>query len=200
VRTPNTQCVLCAKPLYRRPFELAKTRYAACLPCRAKAQSVVGVTAAQQAGLARGRVKGDNRRRGYVHREESRAKCSAANKAYWDANPELAVARGAKLRAEKHYLWNGGITKLNKSIRQMHENRKWMDAVKARDGRCLRCGSTSDLESHHVKALGALIGELGIKSREDARRHAGVLWDLANGETLCEPCHYAEHGRLQPCG
>jgi 5-methylcytosine-specific restriction endonuclease McrA len=98
-------------------------------------------------------------------------------------------------RAEKHYLWKGGITKLNKSIRQMTENRRWMDTVKERDGRCIRCGSTSDLESHHKRSLADLMADLAIKNRDDARKHAAILWDLENGETLCEPCHYQEHGR-----
>ena len=56
MRTPNAACIICAKPLYRRPYELAKVRYAACMDHRAKAQSVVGVTDAQRKGLALGSV------------------------------------------------------------------------------------------------------------------------------------------------
>lgn len=197
MRTPNTACVLCQKPLYRRPADMARRRYAACMACRGKAQAVVGVTDAQQAGLSRGRVKGTNHRTGYRHRPESKAKTAAANRAFWASHPELAVARGAQTRGEKHYRWNGGSSRLNTSIRQMHENRKWMDAVKARDGRCLRCGATDALESHHRVSLAELIQTLGIASREDARRHAAILWDLNNGETLCRSCHDAEHGRAR---
>lgn len=43
MRTPNTQCLLCAKPLYRRPYEMAKVRYAACMACRSEAQKVSGI-------------------------------------------------------------------------------------------------------------------------------------------------------------
>ena len=91
VRTPNTQCLICGKPLYRRPYEMAKVRFAA----------------------------------------------------------------------------------------------------------CVRCGSVEHLESHHVVELADLIERLGIKSRDDARKHAAMLWDLDNGITLCEPCHYVEHGRTR---
>jgi 5-methylcytosine-specific restriction endonuclease McrA len=167
------------------------------MACRSEAQKVAGITERQQSGLSLGREKGTNHRAGYSHREESKLKASATHKAYWAANPDKALARGAKIRGEKNYRWNGGSSKLNVSIRQMTENRKWMDDIKERDGRCLRCGSTARLESHHKRSLADLIADLAIKSRDDARKHAAILWDLANGETLCEPCHYQEHGRTR---
>lgn len=179
---------------------MARVRYAACMSCRGKAQSFVGVTDAQSVGLnaGRGKGKGANRRTGYKHREESKRKTSAANRKFWAANPDKAVARGAKNRAEKAYNWKGGIAKLAVSIRAMHEMRKWQESVKARDGRCVRCGSTSNLEAHHVRSFADLLRDCAIKSRDDARRHAVILFDLSIGETLCIPCHYAEHGRRVP--
>jgi hypothetical protein len=175
---------------------MAKSRYAACMKDRSEAQKFVGVTEAQREGLVLGREKGTNHRAGYKHREESKQKVGLANRAYWADHPEEAITRGAKVRGENHYSWKGGITKLNKSVRQMTENRKWMDAVKARDGKCVRCGSTENLESHHIRSLSEMIDAFGIKSREDARNTAAV-WDLLNGETLCVSCHYKEHGRTQ---
>ena len=195
MRTPNTECILCKKPLYRRPSDMARARYAACLDCRSEAQKVVGMTDAQNVGLSLGRTPGDNGRTGYAHKEESKRKASETHKAYWAANPEKAIQRAAKNKGDSHYRWNGGANKLNTSIRQMHENRKWMDAVKARDGCCQECGATDPLEAHHKIHLAELIDTLGIKSREDAAKHANVLWDIENGKTLCRPCHYAEHGR-----
>ena len=196
MRTPNTHCALCAKPLYRRPSDMAHSRYVACMACRAKAQSVFGVTDAQAAGLSSGRVKGRNNRVGFVHRPETKAKIGASNEAFLAANPEVAIARGEKIRGENHYQWKGGVTRLNLSIRRMNENRKWMDGVKSRDGRCLRCGSADDLESHHIVELADLIDRFNIKSRDDARRHADQLWALSNGETLCRACHWQHHGRI----
>ena len=197
MRTPNTECLLCGKPLYRRPSDMAKFRYAACMAHRSEAQKVAGITPRQLEGLSCGRVKGTNHRAGYKHRSESRAKASASHKEWCENNPDKVAARGAKNRAENHYRWNGGISKLNKSIRLMTEHRKWMRAVRKRDGKCRRCGSTECLESHHLTPLGELIERHGIKSRDEARACA-ALWDLGNGETLCQPCHYAEHGRRLP--
>lgn len=162
---------------------------------RGQAQAISGLTEAQRASLRLGSSKGTNHRTGYQHRAESRRKASESQKVWCAANPERVSARGEKVRAEAHYMWKGGITKLNKSIRQMNENRRWMEAVKARDGCCVRCGSGELLEAHHKTELAALIEQLQITSRDDARAHAAEFWDLDNGMTLCQPCHYQEHGR-----
>jgi hypothetical protein len=177
---------------------MARHRYAACMKCRSEAQKVAGVTAAQQAGLRRGRSKGTNHRTGYKHREESKRQIAASNKAFWAAHPDLAVERGTKTRGELNHRWKGGVSRLNTSIRQMTENRTWADAVRSRDSKCVRCGSTESLEAHHKTEFADLIERLGINSRDDARCHAAILWALDNGEALCEACHYAEHGRICP--
>ena len=174
---------------------MASSRYAACMSCRGSAQKTVGVTDKQKAGLSQGREKGTNHRSGYRHREESKAKTTEANKVFWNTHPEQLAKRGEKTRGPKHYKWKGGATKLNVSIRQMDENRKWIEAVKERDGKCVRCSSVEVLEAHHKVPLVTLIETLDIKYREDAWRHAAVLWDIDNGETLCQDCHYMEHGR-----
>lgn len=192
-RTPNTKCKLCSKPLYRRPSELAKVRYAACMTCRGKAQSLAGVTEAQQAGLARGRVKGTNHRVGYKHRESSKQKTSRANREFWKANPDKALARAK--RGADAYQWKGGVSRLNTSIRQMHEYVKWSKAVRARDSQCIKCGSTEQLEAHHTREFAHVLRDCKVKNRDDARRHALIIFDVNIGQTLCRPCHYAEHGR-----
>lgn len=195
MRTPNCACIVCQKPLYRRPNELRKVRHVACLEHRAEAQKLSGITDAQQVGLGLGRKKGTNNRTGYKHSEASKQKTSDSHKKWAAENPERVAERSRKIRAENHYNWKGGSTKLNTSIRQMTENRIWMDAIKGRDGKCMACGALSPLESHHKKELAYLIESLNIKSREDARQNAHILWDLENGITLCEPCHYKQHNR-----
>jgi 5-methylcytosine-specific restriction endonuclease McrA len=165
------------------------------MACRSEAQKVAGITVKQLAGLSLGSQKGTNHRTGYHHREESKRKVAQTNRDFWAANRDKAMERGAKVRGPLNVRWKGGVSKLNESIRRMTENRRWMDAIKARDGCCVRCGSVERLESHHRKGLARLIAELGIASREDARRQAAALWSISNGITLCEPCHYAEHGR-----
>jgi 5-methylcytosine-specific restriction endonuclease McrA len=162
---------------------------------RAEAQKISGITEAQKAGLSLGRVKEDNRRKGCKQSETVKRKVAEANKRYWAEHPEQLAARGEAMRGENHYQWKGGASKLNTAIRQMNENRKWMDAVKERDGgKCVRCDSTREIESHHIIELVTLIEAYKVQTRDDARKIA-KFWDLDNGITLCQPCHYVEHGR-----
>jgi hypothetical protein len=161
---------------------------------RAEAQRREGMTDAQQAALAKGRQKGTNHREGTSHSDDTKQKISRTAKAYWRKHPEEAKARGAKTRGPLAYNWKGGSSRLNTAVRRMTEHRKWMDAVVRRDERCLKCGVKTDLEAHHIRPLAALLAEHGIKNREQARDCA-ALWNVANGETLCEKCHCSEHGR-----
>jgi len=162
---------------------------------RAEAQRQSGITDKQRAGLAFGRVKGTNHLDGLPKSEESKRKRSRSIAQWCKEHPAEVVARGAKTRGPKHYLWKGGVSRLNTSIRRMTENRKWMDAVKERDGVCMRCGAAEGLESHHIEPLSEIVERLGITSRKAARENAAELWSLENGITLCQRCHYKEHGR-----
>ena len=194
MRTPNTKCIVCEKPLYRRPKDMEKARFSACVKHRAEAQKLVGITEAQQAALSMGRQKGTNHLNGVPKTKQSNTKRSQSVKEWCKQNPEAVSARGEKLRGENHYRWSGGASKLNQAIRRMTENRKWMDAVKRRDGCCTQCGSGESLEAHHLKALAEIIQDNSIESVDEARR-CPELWDVDNGVTLCQRCHYQEHGR-----
>ena len=58
----------------------------------------------------------------------------------------------------------------------------WSRAVKKRDNnKCVRCGSISKLEAHHIK---------------HKKNEPQLAFDVSNGETLCDQCHYREHGKL----
>lgn len=194
MRTPNTKCCICGKPLYRRPFELAKVRYVACMEHRNEAQSLFELTDAQVYALSMGRTSGTNHRTGYKHREESKRKTSESHKKWCAANPDKVKARGAKTRGAMHYNWKGGYSRINTAIRRMTENRKWMDAVVRRDCRCSRCGAETDLEAHHIKPLSEIIKDNNITGTTSAR-YCSELWDISNGITLCEKCHCEHHGR-----
>lgn len=150
------------------------------------------VTDLQQTALAAGRAVNPGGRLGRPHRPETRATIKAAGLAYWAANPDKALARAR--RAEQSPNWKGGVTRLNVSIRQMDEYRKWARLVRARDGCCQQCGSIEKLEAHHREELAVLLARLGVVDRATARVEP-KLWDTENGVTLCRPCHYAAHER-----
>ena len=152
------------------------------------------LTEKQKDALAMGRQKGTNHLEGIPKSEESKRKRSEAMRAWCAANPDKVKNRAAKNSGSNNYRWNGGSSRLNTSIRQLTEHRRWMDTVVRRDGECFKCGADTDLEAHHIKPMAEIIAEHNIKTREQARECA-ALWDLSNGITFCERCHYEHHGR-----
>lgn len=104
---------------------------------------------------------------GVKHDEESRRKNSEARK--------REVAGG------KHIFWKGGITPINKKIRNCGKYRSWKRAVFERDNyACVWCkvknedGKTIKLNADHIKPF-AIYPELRFA--------------IDNGRTLCVPCH-----------
>jgi len=185
MRTPNTKCEICGKPLYRRPFELKKYNSVCCVGCR----SALYKKRPPSPNLELGREKGTNHLGGIPKSKSSNIKRSKSHKKWCKENPDKVKARGAKCRGENHYNWKGGSSNLNKSIRTMHENRKWMEAVKKRDKNCQHCESIKKLESHHIIPLAMLLERYKITNRDEARE-CKELWDIKNGITLCRKCHY----------
>ena len=145
--------------------------------------------------LEKGRgIKGVNHLNGIPKSPESNIKRSISHKKFWSEHPDKALERGKKIQGSKHYKWNGGISRLNTAVRNLNENRNWQNAIKARDKKCVVCGSIDNLESHHIIPLKMLLIKYNIHTAEEARNCA-ELWDLSNGITLCQKCHYKVHGR-----
>jgi hypothetical protein len=194
VRTPNTSCCICQKPLYRRPSELKRVRYVTCKEHRALALTSSGLTDKQKAALELGRPKGTNHLEGIPKSKSSNLKRSQSIAKWCKENPDKIAARAEKTRGENHYRWKGGTSKLNRSIRLMTEHRKWSDQVMDRDAACMHCGATKNLEAHHVKSFAKILKDNNIQDRNQARA-CPELWDISNGLTLCAECHCKVHGR-----
>lgn len=190
MRTPNTQCEICKKPLYRRPSDLARYSGVCCIECRSEYYKSKPVSP----NLALGRQKGTNHLEGIPKSKSSNKKRSRSHKKWCRENPDKVKARGEKVRGENHYRWKGGVSRLNTNIRRMHENRIWSQRVRERDGKCLWCGATENLDADHIKPLVELLEEYRITNREQAR-NCKELWDINNGQTLCKKCHCKKDNR-----
>ena len=175
MRTPNTQCEICKKPLYRRPFELKKYNGVCCVGCR----SSLYKKRPPSLNLKLGRQKGTNHLEGIPKSKTQKDKMKKIMAKWCKENPDKVKARGAKCRAEKHYNWKGGVDGIGQSIRRMSECEKWRDKVKNRDKKCQHCGGNKNLESHHIIPVQMIIEKYQIKSREDARM-CEFLWDIKN--------------------
>jgi hypothetical protein len=70
--------------------------------------------------------------------------------------------------------WKGGVTPINRRIRQSLEYRLWKKAVLERDTKCVWCGSVKNLEIDHIKPF-SIFPELRFA--------------IDNGRVLCNCCH-----------
>ena len=147
------------------------------------------VTKKSLENLKLGRQKGTNHLLGIPKTKSHKKNMSRIMKEWCKNNPDKVKARGEKMRGANHYLWKGGETILNQSLRRMTENIYWQRAVKKRDKKCMECGSIKELEAHHIIPIKALIERYKIKNRDDARV-CSEFWDLNNRKTLCRKCHY----------
>ena len=89
-----------------------------------------------------------------------------------------------KIREKSHF-WKGGITPINKQIRNSQEYRLWRESIFKRDNwTCIWCRKRGGrLNADHIKPF-AYFPELRFA--------------IDNGRTLCEECHHKTntYGRL----
>lgn len=77
-----------------------------------------------------------------------------------------------------HWYENNGIGETAKK-RNNYSYRKWRELVLKRDGyTCKICGTTSDLQVHHIKSFA---------------EYPELRFEVGNGMTLCERCHREVH-------
>lgn len=92
---------------------------------------------------------------------------------------------------EKHWNWQGGITKLNWQIRESLEYKIWQRKVFERDDfTCQMCGKRGGgtLHADHIESFNEILKKYHIKTLNQALP-CKKLWDIKNGRTLCKPCH-----------
>ncbi len=136
---------------------------------------------------------------GKKHSKETRKKMSknSAHNKYWKGK-KLSEKTRKKMslvnmnihRGELSPLWKGGITSLNKTIRQCFKMRQWISDIFTRDDfTCQDCNIRGGiLNAHHIKRFAIIVKENGINTLEEALL-CEELWNLNNGKTLCKKCH-----------
>jgi len=131
-------------------------------------------------------------RKGKKHTEGTKKKIGKSHKGKKHYNwKKPAWNRGKSgLKKEKNPAWKGGKVELSKLIRNCFQYRQWRSDVFTRDGfTCQECGKIDCLEAHHIDRFIDIIKRNEIKTLEQAL-DCENLWNINNGETLCEECHH----------
>ena len=94
--------------------------------------------------------------------------------------------------------WKGGITPLNKTIRDNCKMKEWRLMVFGRDDFiCKECGHRGGyLHAHHITPFSSIIQLYEITTLEEALNCA-ELWNINNGITLCKECHKKLHKKVK---
>ena len=95
----------------------------------------------------------------------------------------------------RNHNWKGGVSQLDKAIRELPEMYIWKYNVMKRDNfRDCFTGirGNHNLEVHHIKPLAIIIQEYNIKTIEDAL-NCKELWDTNNGVTMFKESHIEHH-------
>jgi hypothetical protein len=108
-----------------------------------------------------------------------------SRKCYLTAQKGKSKGLGKKgLAGELNPKWKGGITPMNKAIRNSREARTWRASVFERDDwTCQKCGRRSRknnylrIEAHHLRPFATF---------------PQLRFEISNGLTLCKKCHDQE--------
>lgn len=138
----------------------------------------------------------DNGWTGRKHTKEAKDKMRLAKLGNtWNINKKRPLfseewRRNMGRQGEKHHNWKGGVTSLGMRIRTSFEYRQWRSDVFTRDSyTCQECGIRGGyLHAHHIKPFHQILEEYDIKTVEESKVYAD-LWNINNGQTLCEECH-----------
>lgn len=143
------------------------------------------------------RKKLSEKNTGFRHSEDTKLRISASMKGVstaWLTGRKLSAEsirkRSLAVSGANHWKWKGGVTSLNHKIRQSSQYRNWRTSIFTRDRfTCQLCGETGvRLNADHIEAFSVIMKKHSVDSFQSALICAD-LWDIANGRTLCVPCH-----------
>ena len=133
---------------------------------------------------------------------ETRKKMSLAQKGRVSRNKGKILPRGwhhteetRRKISEAHLRIKGGVTPIMRLIRSSFKYHQWRQEVFMRDDfTCQKCNKKGgDISAHHIKPFTKLVEEvkrnLPLLDLYEGAMLYTPLWDVDNGQTLCEKCH-----------
>lgn len=163
-------CDECSKEFYRKPSEINNNNY-----CSKKC-------------YGRARMEGEFRN------------CKVCNKEYYVCKSIIDNGQGIycsnkcsnndrNVSGENHPAWKGGLRAFSEKVRAIKEYRVWRKmCFENCENKCDMCGSEENLQVHHIKPMKLILSDNNISEISEARE-CDELWDVENGQILCEDCH-----------
>ena len=188
-RNPNTLCIVCGEPIYRKPKDINKSKTGCyCKKCWGSWRKNKGSWNKGNSKKVTVMCEGCNNQFLTISSRLGKVKyCS--NKCYtkyggrggcrnkgkhWNLKEETKKKISESQKGNKNHNWLGGIT----NPRKNSESVMWSRRIKKRDKHCLICGSNKNLNSHHIESF---------NSNKELR------YNDSNGIALCKPHHDAFH-------
>lgn len=180
MRTPNTECEICKKPLYRRPYELETVEHVCCKGCRSelykkypKYYKAKGLEKGRAWNKGKSKANGDKLIYGKPRSSKTKKLISEAMTGREFTEEHRKAISEARIRLFDE------IGRIGKSERGWQWAR-WRRAIYKRDKKtCQVCGETEDtIYAHHI---------LSWKDYPELR------YKLSNGICLCRSCHLKLH-------
>jgi 5-methylcytosine-specific restriction endonuclease McrA len=136
------------------------------------------------------RKKMSESQKGHPTSLETRMRQSTSAHSRPSASKETRIKMSLSHRGKLSPHWRGGLTPLNKSLRNTAEYELWRNSVFLKDNfTCQVCGKRGgDLEADHLVLFTDLIQENGIKDLAGGL-NCKKLWLISHGQTLCKHCH-----------
>lgn len=106
-------------------------------------------------------------------------------------SPEGKLRMRLSRMGGKHWNWKGGVSSVRVQIRKCLETTEWRKSVFKRDNyTCVLCKKRGRIlhADHFPISFADIFYRNNIKTLEDAIK-CKTFWDIANGRTLCKPCH-----------
>ena len=178
VRKPNEKCCICSKPLYRRKFEIKKTKRFSCMKCKSKMYRQYQVYNQKGLEIGRGWNKGLSKKNGDILRYgKPRTNITKQNISKSLKGIQFSEEHKQAISKARIELFDR-IGRIEKTERGWQFAR-WKKQIYKRDKYiCKKCKSIDNLFAHHI---------LSWKDYPDLR------FKLSNGITLCGVCHKKLH-------
>jgi len=181
-KAPSKVCVVC-ETTFRKTLNLSQTQWKEKTLC-SRACGYLSDSRNKAIGRA---ALGNSYCSGNIPYNKGKTGLYTATEA---TRKKLREAQTVLVKAGKHHLWKGGITPLMIEIRTSRLMRDWRKSVSIRDNyTCQACNiEGAKINVDHIKEFSVIIEENKITDINLAR-NCQDLWDINNGQVLCEQCH-----------